>query len=392
MIQLDGFLLVQKDNSGDKVKSVGIIAEYDPFHNGHKYQIKKAREETKADVVIVVMSSNFTQRGEPAIFDKWTRTRMALENGVDMVIELPIQSAVQPANIFAKKAVELIESLNCDFIAFGAEHSETDFFELSKKELSLNDEDLMEDNNNFASNYQKLFFKKFGVDLSYPNDNLAYWYAVAIRKISSKLKMVPIQRIESNHGDLVLGKNISSGKSIRLALMNHQIINHMVPKTSINLKKLKPIYWNDYFPFLKFKILTASIFDLQKIYQMTEGLEYKLKKEIVNANTFVEFMNKIKSKRYTYTRLQRLLVYVLFSITEDEINSVNSSIRILGFNNSGKCFLNENKKKIELPIFTKTTKKMIEENIPIEFKSGQIVEMINGQTQDLFKYPIIIKN
>lgn len=373
------------------MKSVGIIAEYDPFHNGHKYQIKKAKEKTGADVAIIVMSSNFTQRGEPAILDKWTRARMALENGADIIVELPIQSAVQPANIFAEKAIELINSLNCDFLSFGCEHDEIDFFELSEHQLNLDDE-VMQANNNFAINYQSIFFEKFGVDLSFANDNLAYWYAVAIRKMKAKISMVPIKRIASNHRDSKLGKKIASGKSIRIALMNQKSVKKVIPKLSFKLKNQKLLYWDDYFSYLKFKIITTSISDLNKIYQMTEGLEYKLKKEIIKSDNFNDFINRIKSKRYTFTRLQRLLVYVLFSITEKEMINLESSIRILGFKQFGKAYLNKNKKQINLPIFTKTTKKMIEDYMPIEFRSGQIVSMINEQNQDLFKYPIIIKN
>ena len=349
------------------LKAVGIIAEYDPFHNGHLFQLRQAQRLTNADVTVVVMSSNWTQRGEPAIFDKWTRTKMALENEVDLVIELPIQSAVQPASIFAYNAVELIVALKCQSLSFGSESPEFDFNKFKTFEV------------NTSSN------------LELPNDTLGFWYAQAVQKLNANLKLVPIARNESNHGDDKLLHQISSGKAIRKAIKNRnsRFIN-FIPESSVQIEKLQPLFWDDYWPYLKYEINQASLFDLRNVYQMSDGLEFLFKRAAIKAKNFNEFIELVKSKRYTYTRLQRLCVYVLFKITQQQIDDSSRNLRVLGMTKNGQNYLNQIKKELKLSLISKVDKTVFDRADYLECKAGLLTGTILNNQQDLYHFPVII--
>ncbi|WP_413627230.1 nucleotidyltransferase [Fructilactobacillus vespulae] len=372
------------------LKSVGIIAEYDPFHHGHQFQLEAAKEKTGADVVVVVMSSNWTQRGEPAIYDKWTRTQMALNGGADLVVELPIQSAVQPASIFAEKAIELITELKCDYLSFGSEHSEIDFNQL--KEIVINsDSDLFNDyQKTFPQIFQAVLQKQLNVDVSSPNDMLGFWYAQAAQRYNPELKLFPISRIESEHNDSVLKHRVSSGKAIRLAIKNGQSqVDDFLPSS---VDDLQPLFWDDYWPFLQYQINQSSLEELRNIYQMSAGLEHLFKKVAIKAKNFAEFIASIKSKRYTYTRIQRLCVYILFKITDQDIIDSQSMLRILGMNNQGKEYLSQLKKTCSVPIISKIDKEAFEKQLYLECKAGTLTGMILKKHEDLYRFPIILNN
>ena len=386
-IQLDGSLYVRRD---DSMKAVGIIAEYNPFHNGHKYQIEQAKQATNADTVIVIMSGNWVQRGQPAIIDKWTRTQMALENGADMVIELPAQCSVQPADIFAKHAVNILANLQCEWLSFGSEHPELDFNRLANIDLRRT-----VINQDYTKSYAELIriaiSNATGEDVNAPNDVLALNYAIANLNNNHKMKLVPVKRNGANHHDLGLNDsgNIASASSIRKAIMdNSDSLDKFIPSSS-NIDALENhVSWEDFWPLLKYKIETSSIDDLNQIYQMNEGLEYRLKKYIYQSQSFDEFLRLVKSKRYTYSRIKRLFVYTLLNWRKtDELNQ--EYVRVLGFNKSGRAYLNDIKKDVNIPIITKINKELSENELNFDVVSGRIYENINHLPQDAGKIPLI---
>lgn len=371
------------------MKAVGIIAEYNPFHNGHKYQINKARQATNADAVIVIMSGNWVQRGQPAILDKWTRTQMALENGADMVIELPVQCAVQTADIFARHAVKILASLKCEWLSFGSEHPNINFNKLSN--LDLKETKI---NHDYTKSYAELIRKALidvtGEDVSAPNDVLALNYAIANYSNNHQMKLVPIKRNGSSHHDQDLNKgNIASASSIRAAILDcsKEVFQYIPDNIDTNILK-NHVNWEDFWALLKYKIETSSIDELNQIYQMTEGLEYRLKKYIYESRSFDEFLRLVKSKRYTYARLQRLFVYTLLNWRKsDDFNQ--EYVRVLGFNKIGRTYLNGIKKQMDIPIITKINKELSESQLNFDVVSGRIYENINHFPQDAGKSPLI---
>lgn len=374
------------------MKAVGIIAEYNPFHNGHKYQIQQAKQTTGADIVIIVMSGNWVQRGQPAIIDKWQRAEIALNNGADIVIELPVQAAVQAADIFAKKAVEILSKFHCEWLAFGSEHPELDFEELAKKDLSNSNFINNDYKKSYASLIREAIGEATGKNISDPNDVLALNYAIANNKMEHHMKLVPILRKGSNHHDKDLNHDIkmASASSIRDAIETNRIDEtaDFLPtgydKTVFN----QICSWNDFWSLLKYKVTTSSIDELENIYQMNEGLEYRFKKFIYQANSFDEFISLIKSKRYTYSRLRRLCVYTLLNWKKDD-DLGSQYARILAFNKFGNGYLNHIKKDIKLPIITKIDKHLSENELKFDVNAGKIYESINNRKQDVGKHPII---
>ncbi|CAI2591052.1 tRNA(Met) cytidine acetate ligase [Apilactobacillus kunkeei] len=372
------------------MKAVGIIAEYNPFHNGHKYQIEQARRATNADAVIVIMSGNWVQRGQPAILDKWTRAQMALENGADMVIELPVQCAVQPADIFARHAVNVLANLKCEWLSFGSEHPDINFNKLANIDLKeiIIDQDYTK---SYAELIRDALTNETGEDVSAPNDVLALNYAIANLKNNHQMKLVPIKRNGANHHDRDLNNDgsIASASSIRAAIIDNsqELVQYLPDSTDIEAFK-NHVDWEDFWPLLKYKIETSSIDELNHIYQMTEGLEYRLKKYIYEAHSFDEFLRLVKSKRYTYARLQRLFVYTLLNWRKSDDLS-QEYVRVLGFNKSGRAYLNDIKKQIEIPVITKINKELSGTELNFDVVSGRIYENINHIPQDAGKIPLI---
>lgn len=392
------------------MKAWGIIAEYNPFHNGHAYQIEKIKETNDAEVIIAIMSGNFLQRGEPAILDKWTRTEMALSAGVDLVIELPVLWSTQPADYFAEGAVRLLEALKIDTISFGVEAGESvDFLEAAKF-LLQNEKQIMEAIENhpemnmaYAQKMEEAILSLnpcFPLDLSSPNVQLALSYQKAILdlKLEEKINIFPIERIGAGYQEEKINyhPSIASATAIRKAVFREEDVDsYLVESTQslFNQEDEKKVSWENYFPYLKYQLIIKTKSELREIYQMTEGLENRLKKYIPEADSFEEFMNKIKTKRYTRTRLQRLLIYVLLNIKKSDIKELfytQSVIRILGFNQKGQNYLNSKKDEFEYPLVSninQETKKLLD----FEIKSGEIYRLGHSKIrkQDFSRKPVI---
>jgi len=347
------------------MKTCGIIAEYNPFHNGHKYQLQEARKQSQADVMIVVMSGNFLQRGEPAIIDKWKRAEEALHHGADLVIELPIHWALQSADYFAKGGIQLLHALHCDSFSFGTDNTEAfDYpvfgnFIISHQEAF--DASFQENNNPSLSYAEKMAailaqdYPEFSLTKEQPNHILGLTYAKENARFEQPMTIFPIQRLKSSHNSVELTEDIASATAIRQAITRNETIREVVPaKTAEDLASYQ-VNWENYWPFLKYKILASSLGELGEIYQMVEGLEYRLKSKIKQADNFEEYVELVKSKRYTRTRIQRLLCYVLLNLNDDTVKSAwqDNYLHILGFSDKGQQYLRQTKKKIRQPLISK---------------------------------------
>ncbi len=358
------------------MKITGIVSEYNPFHNGHKFHIEKTRKETSSDFIIAIMSGNFVQRGEPAIFDKWTRTKCALLNGVDMVIEIPLYFATASAEFFSECAVRIMDSTGIiDTISFGSEAGKIEYIEkvadilynepeefknIIKEELSKGIV--------FPSARSKALEKITHIPkdiLENPNNILGIEYLKSLKKIKSNIKASTIKREQAHYNSKTIESTIASATAIREYIKQNQIQKalYAVPENckriyseNLNLGK-SPVFADDLSHFLNYKIIMSSPEYISEISDITEGLENRIYKAISENYTFSQMCDFIKSKRYTYTKIQRALLHTVLDIkksdTEEFIdNGFSQYIRVLGFRREASIILKEMSKKSKLPIIT----------------------------------------
>lgn len=378
-------------------KVIGIIAEYNPFHNGHLYQIKKIKEKFKDSIIIVCTSSSFTQRGELSILNKWEKTKVALLNGVDIVIELPYVYSTQSSDTFAKYSVLLLEKLYIDYLCFGSESNDTNkLIEAAKVQINNIEFDAlvksyMKKGNNYPSAINSALIELIDYDIKEPNDLLAVSYIKEIYKNGYFIDIFNIKRTNSYH-DLESNNQIVSASNIRNRLTEKKNIKDKVPIEVYDILKNKTLE-SKYFEFLKYKIISED--NLEKYVDVDEGLNVRIKKYINKCNSLDDLVKHIKTKRYTYNRISRMLNHILCSFTKEENKQIQKLeyIRILGFTENGRNYLNEIKDEIKLPILNKyDTKKYkaleIEKRIT-EIYSNTYTDILDDEIRNK---PIYIKN
>lgn len=334
---------------------VGIICEYNPFHNGHKYHLEKIKEMFPDSIIILVMSGNFTERGIPSIIDKWDKTEIALEMGIDLVVELPFVFATQSADIFAHGSISILKELKANRLVFGSENNNVEKLTMAANYV-LNDDSYQEKvkmyldkGYNYPTSLNMAFPKEYE-SIKTPNDLLAFSYIKEIMKQKANITPISIQRTNAFHS-MELSK-IASSTSIRKALEEKKDITYSVPKEVANKLNGKLCFQNDYFPFLKYKILSSP--DLTIYQTVDEGIDKRIQKEIVSVTNWEELMQSIKTKRYTYNRINRMLIHILCNFTKEQANKWHdiSYIRVLGFSRKGQKYLNGIKKEMSLPLVT----------------------------------------
>ena len=390
------------------MKACGIIVEYNPMHNGHLYHIQQAKKLSGADTVIAVMSGNFLQRGEPAILDKWTRTEIALKNGVDLVIELPFFSAVQSADYFAKGGVALLQALRCESMCFGTDGSKKlDYARFGEQHMLKKEQidALFQQTKNKGMSYPQQMthiyrevFPEWPLDFSSPNHILGMSYAKENAYYDTPMLIYGIQREGSGyHESDIQRENFASATSIRKAMLDGRVdsIASKVPElTYKGLQKESLVYWEKLWPYLNYQLTSQTPERLGETYQMVEGLEYRLLEMIRQADSFEAFVQAVKTKRYTWARIQRLLCYVLLQINEEEMReaSKHSYIRVLGFNNQGRQYLAHHKKNITRPVITNVNKQN-ENLLQLDIKAGRIYQLSDPgiKEQDYYRSPIYLK-
>ena len=333
------------------MKSVGIICEYNPFHNGHVYHIKRVKELYPDPVIILILSGNFTQRGEVSLIDKWKKTDIAL-NYVDLVIELPFVFASQSADVFARGACDILKALNVSALVFGSESDDVSSLEFFSNIQDSSEYDILvkkylDDGFNYPTSLSKALKDLCGKTVSSPNDLLGLCYIRELK--NSNIKCVSIKR-SNDYLDKSLSDSISSGLSIRKALKDGTDIRKYVPKCSYAY--LNNVHFtSDYFDLIKYKVISE---DISKYQTVDEGIENRLKKVINKVNSFDELIMSVKSKRYTYNRISRMLMHILTGFTKDEASNIKTSyIKVLGFNKLGQKYLNFIKKDCKLKIITR---------------------------------------
>lgn len=364
------------------MKVLGIVVEYNPFHNGHIYHIEKSKELINPDYTIAIMSSSFVQRGEPAIIDKWTRSELAIQYGVDLVIELPFIYSVQSADYFAKGSIELLNAIGVTDLCFGSEDGNIDTFVSIAKAIKDNEDHY----NTLVKNYMNQGLRYpdacnqslndiLGKEIRTPNDLLGLSYVKEI--IFNNYKMTPhcITRTNDYHGNELA--QIASASAIRNAIRNSEDISHSLPDS--HLYNDKTYHLSMYYPLLKYQIMMSSLEELQSFHMVDEGLENVLYKSITQCDTMESFIDSLLSKRYTKPRIQRMLIHILMKNKKEDIEKAMKLdyVRILNMNEKGRTYLNAIKKECDYKIITNLSKHS-HPALDIEIKATKLISLLNS--------------
>lgn len=361
---------------------LGIIAEYNPFHNGHMYHLQKAKEQSGAQYCICVMSGNFVQRGNTSIVNKWKKAEMALLNGVDLVIELPTIYSVASAEGFSLGAIKLLNNLKIvDAISFGTETS--DFAALNNISSIVNEEPMK---------YKSILNSELKKGLSFPkarenalmlylNDNkrydnilntsnniLAIEYLKALKKIKSTIQPIPVKREKVYYNDNVIVDEFASATAIRKLLKDEEFseIRKVVPKSTYQILEKETELGNvvldlsRYEKEIIYNLRRMTVSEIAELPDVNEGLEHSLKNAANYSNDITNLINIVKTKRYTVTRIQRILICALLGITKRDVVMAKKTepyIRVLGFNEKGKELISRiNKQNPKATVITSVKK------------------------------------
>lgn len=367
------------------MNNYAIISEFNPFHKGHKFLIDSCKE-NGASHITAIMSGNYVQRGDIAVLSKKIRTEMALKNGVDLVIELPLPYAVANAQVFARGGVGIADKMGCvSKLAFASECGD--------RELLIKTADLT-----ISEKFSTIFKAEIAKGISYPNalnkaiestnseissiisspnNVLGIEYIKALKEINSNIEPFTIKRKGDSHNSTEISSELASASNIRKLLSKHSDVSEYIPKNCNEL--LQKAITNGEFAQLEenmrgimLKLRNMNISDIAKIADVNEGLENRLYNAIHNSSNINEIIESTKSKRYTYARIRRLIISCLLDITSDYSKEAPQYIRVLGFTKKGAEILNTMKATASLPVVTKLTN--LPENISEQAKKALTLE------------------
>ncbi|KPU43955.1 hypothetical protein OXPF_21200 [Oxobacter pfennigii] len=396
---------------------LGLIVEYNPLHNGHIYHFNTSLNITQAKNSVCVISGNFVQRGEPSVVDKWARTRMALESGIDLVIEIPVIYCVQSAEFFAYGSISLLQSLGIiDTVCFGSEIGDvkllnkianiisTEPYEYKKylKQELTSGKSFAQSRANALLKYlskndtDHLDYNMLNSMLQSSNNILGLEYIKWLIRLNSSIRPVTIKRLSSNYNDTILIDNLSSATAIRksLKLGQFDLLSSQLPDSSYEILKRQfetdkgPVFFEDFCQSILYILRRMSLREISEIMDVNEGLEHKIKKAAISSCTLEELISDIKSKRYTETRIGRILIHSLLGLTRDQLLRLKEAggpqyIRVLGFSEKGKELLHRMKKTCTLPIITNTAdykrydNKYLHEMIELDIRATDIYNTVH---------------
>jgi len=349
------------------MKTVGIIAEYNPFHNGHKYHIEKTRQTLDCDCVVAVMSGNFTQRGDSAIFDMYKRAEAATENGVDLVLSIPPQHVLQSAQYYAYNAVYILNSLGgIDYLSFGSECGD---IEKLNREISISPD----------------FHNKIKTGVTYaravstdllrePNNTLGVEYLRALEKLNSNIIPFTIKRNKVEHNGKNPVDNYASASFLRNMMKNKEDISNFIPSKI----DLSPTLEDKIINLLNYRLSLGDEFDFANHANISEGLNNRILK--YRESTIEKFIEKIKCKRYTETRIRRALYSIILDIKKEDIKAPPTYTRILSMTEAGRKFLNNIRKTRQIEVYSNLTKPIIYENP--QLKKELVINEIYKQLEE----------
>lgn len=379
------------------MKAVGIVAEYNPFHNGHLHHVKETKKQTGLPV-IAVMSGSLCQRGEPAFLDKWQRSRLAAENGVDLVLELPAVFSLRSAEYFAKGAVDILAAAGCvSNLSCGVENPKFDFMSMAKiitsEDFQQQLQQELRNGTSYAAACAKLLAQKTAdsSQLDSPNDILALEYSKALLKYD--ISPIYCQRTDKGYNSVDIDNTIASATAIRTDYNNEgQLWQQAVPD---NVKSCVLQYSAGYneallWQLISYRLRLLSPASIAECSQCSEGME-NLLKQTAGCSSLSESLAAASQKRYPASRLRRTMLQLLLgrhrSCYEQEAPAY---IRVLAFNDTGRQLLKEMKKQSSLPIITKLGKnpaygqsKAFQEQIDIDLAATELLSLLQGKAVGL---------
>lgn len=365
---------------------IGVIAEYNPFHNGHLYQLNKIKEMYPDSIIILVLNGYFLERGIISLETKEEKTKLALKYGVNLVIELPFIFGSNSADIFAEASLELLNALKISKLIFGSESNDINTLKSSaSKQLKDDFDDKVKRYMDLGVNYPTALNKATGIDINKPNDLLGVSYIKAILKHDYKIEVETIKRTNDFH-DLESNERIISASNIREKLKNNTDVKKYIPEGN-----LVSVNEDLFFNLLKYKIITSV--NLDEYLSVDEGLDSRLKKVISKSSNLDELIQNVKTKRYTYNRIMRMFIHILIGVKKRDKESIlkNEYIRILGLDPSGQKYINSIKKELSLPLVSKFTN--VSSKIKdYELKASEIYKILTNTDVMQFEYqnkPII---
>lgn len=392
----------------DFLKVLGIVAEYNPFHNGHKYHLEEAKKITNSDYVIAIMSGSFTELGNIAIYDKFTRAKLAIENGVDMVIELPTIYANSSAEYFSSAAINLLDKLGIvDSVCFGAETDNIQDLN-TIADIFINNEDTIWEKirENLKTGISMAKSRQIALEgyldknlrniISKPNNILGIEYLKALKKIQSNIAPYIIERNSVNHNAIDTTNNsiYASATYIRKEIQDGNVenIKNYVPENTYNIiSSNKPTYNEDMFSLLRYKINSMDVNELKNIFEVTEGLENKIIKANNISTSYEELVKNIKSKRYVESKIRRILVNILLDITKDlythNISYNNLYAHVLAISDNGSNILSNISRTSSIPVITSISEaklsslvdKDIESLLKLDILASNVYSLVNNE-------------
>lgn len=372
------------------MKVMGLIVEYNPFHNGHLYHLEESKKICGADYTVCVMSGNFIQRGEPAVVNKWARANMALSSGADLIIELPFPYAMSSAEFFASGSVKILNDIGIvDYLCFGSEHGNID-------DLDFISQILIDE----PHAYKSFLKQELDRGISYPaaretaikeyikhsnttkqvhaeslvsssNNILGIEYLKALKRFNSKIIPFTIKRVNNEYGTKQITGNISSATSIRSFISTNSsqalkdVLQKVLPEASLDIlleemaEGRGPVFAEDFYTIIASQLRRMKPEQIKGYPYVSEGLENRIKASAGSAGSYDELVEGICTKRYTRTRIQRILMSILTGMTLEQADMFNryngpQYARVLGFNKKGKQLLSLIKQKSVIPLVMKT--------------------------------------
>ena len=384
-------------------KVLGLILELNPFHNGHKYFIDEAIKKVNPDIVIAVTSGNYTMRGEVSVIDKFTKAKLLLEAGIDLVLELPFISAINSADLFALNSISILSKFKITDLAFGVE--------LDNLDKLLKMKDIID-----SDSYNNIIKEKLALGLSYsassyktltelckddelinnftlPNNTLGIQYLRSLDKLNEKINIHLIKRISNNYYDKEATSSISSATSLRVLLEENKSIEDFVPKFNEKINYINPklIEGNLIF-LLRYKFATTNIDDLKNILGVNEGIENRINNFIYKSTNYKELLENVQTKRYTANKIKRLFLHIIMNTNIKYQNNTNYYLRVLAASNPGLAYINKLPKATKAKIITTFKNKENDELVNIEVQATKIYGLITKQPNiylDEYKMPII---
>lgn len=384
-------------------KILGLILELNPYHNGHKYFIDEAIKKVNPDLVVAVISGNYTMRGEASVIDKFSKTELLLASGVDIVLELPFISAMNSADLFALNSLSILSKFKITDLAFGVELDNLD--KLNKmKEIIDSDayNEIVKEKLFLGLSYSASSYKALSELISdteiinnftLPNNTLGIQYLRSVDKLKKPIDIHLIKRINNNYYDKFTTNKISSATSLRSLLEDDKDINDFIPNLDLNVKYINPkLIEDNIFCLLRYVFFNNDISFFQTIFGVSEGIENRISNFLTKSKTYQELIENVKTKRYTTNKIKRLLLHIIMNTNKDYQDKANYYLRLLGANDLGLTYINTLPKTTKSKITTSFKNLEKDDLVQIELKATKIYGLLTNQPDiylNEYKTPIL---